>query len=158
MGYELKEAKVRLEMRENPGIYSDRKVSSPDDVIEILQKEFGAMDREYVVTVNLDNQMRPLNYHIVNIGSVSASIIDIPGVFKTAILSNASSIILAHNHPSSGDASKEDYEATKRVAQAGDIIGIPLLDHVVFCADGRKHSIRAKNPDMFNTVYGGIIK
>ena len=73
---------------------------------------------------------------------------------KSAILSNAASIMLAHNHPS-GDCtpSRQDYELTARLAEAGKLLEIPVLDHLILGGDGDRYSFREHNPELFSGPY-----
>ena len=88
--------------------------------------------KENFVTLHLDGKNRVVCMDTVSIGSLNQSIVHPREVFKTACLSNAAAVILVHQHPS-GDAapSREDIEITKRLKEAGDIMGIKVLDHVI---------------------------
>ena len=95
-----------------------------------------------VACVNTKNEIA--NLTVAHIGSLNSSIVHPREVFKTAILSNAASIICAHNHPSGNpEPSKEDVDVTKRLIEAGKILGIDLLDHLVI-GDGRYVSLKEK--------------
>ena len=89
------------------------------------------------VVLLLDHKNRVTGIDVVSIGSLSASLVHPREVFKAAVLANAAAILVLHNHPS-GDPkpSEEDVKITARLAEAGGILGIPLLDHVVVAADG----------------------
>ena len=83
-----------------------------------------------IICLNTRNRVICIN--TVSIGSLNASLVHPREVFKPAILANAASIILAHNHPSGEtEPSKDDIEITKRVKEAGNLLGIELLDHVI---------------------------
>ena len=119
-------------MKESAGLYSEKSISSPSVAAEMIQKMLGKSDREVVIAVNLNNQLQPVNFTIVAVGGLNNATIDVPNIFKTAILSNARAIMLFHNHPSGNlTPSEADIEFTKRVAKAGKLIGIELLDHVI---------------------------
>lgn len=96
-----------------------------------------AADREHFVVLCLSARRRVIARETVSIGTLSASLVHPREVFKPAIMANAAAIIIAHNHPS-GDfsPSAEDREATKRIMRAGEILGIPLLDHVIVSTAG----------------------
>lgn len=98
ISYELPEVQVRL--AEGKSLYSDQPMSSPKRATEIMAKMLSEMDREYLCVVNLDSQLRPINYNVVSIGGLDSALAPMSNVYKTAILSNASAIILLHNHPS----------------------------------------------------------
>ena len=75
--------------------------------------------------------------HAVHLGTSSQSPVGMPDVFKAAILSNSSAIVLVHNHPSGElTPSRDDIELTRRIKEAGEILGIPLLDHVIVADSG----------------------
>ena len=82
--------------------------------------------------VNLNAKMKPINFNIVSVGNLTQTVADIPFITKSAICSGAASTILLHTHPS-GDPtpSREDVELTKRVVEAGKLIGISCVDHVI---------------------------
>ena len=102
-----------------------------------FRDHFALCDREVFALLILDNKHRMVGYHQVAEGSLTASIVHPREVFKALVLSNAAAFICMHNHPS-GDPtpSKEDIEITRRLRELADLIGIRLLDHVVF-GDGR---------------------
>lgn len=146
----LKEQKVRLRLEESPGLYSSEHISSPLDAVNIMARVLKEMDREYLCVVNLNNQNQPLGYSVVGVGDLNSCIVNISNVFKTAILANTSRIVLMHNHPSGtcAEPSNEDLQTTVRVAGAGNLLGIQLLDHVVVSGDDQ-YSIRTNHPDLF---------
>ena len=86
-----------------------------------------------------------MGLHRAHVGSLNASIVHPREVMKCAILNNAASIIVGHNHPS-GDPtpSREDIEVTKRLAEAGKILGIDVLDHVIVTYTGKNVSLKEK--------------
>ena len=130
MKYKL--PKATIYMKESAGLYSEKSISSPSVAAEMIQKMLGKSDREVVIAVNLNNQLQPVNFTIVAVGGLNNATIDVPNIFKTAILSNARAIMLFHNHPSGNlTPSEADIEFTKRVAKVGKLIGIELLDHVI---------------------------
>jgi DNA repair protein RadC len=123
-------------VREKTLLYKDRKIRSPHDAYELIRDFLGDMDREHFIALCLDTKNQPTCIQVVHIGSLNSSIVHPREVLKPALLSNAASVIVAHNHPSDvSDPSKEDIEVTKRLAQAGQIIGVEILDHLIFCTD-----------------------
>lgn len=98
-------------------------------------KELGdiaTLDREHFIVLCLSARRRVIARETVSVGTLSASLVHPREVFKSAIMANAAVVIVAHNHPS-GDAqpSEEDREVTKRLRRAGEILGIPVIDHVI---------------------------
>ncbi|WP_419959491.1 JAB domain-containing protein [Psychrobacillus sp. BM2] len=123
-------------VREKTLLYKDRKIRSPRDAYELIRDFLGDVDREHFIVLCLDTKNQPTCIQVVHIGSLNASIVHPREVLKPALLSNAASVIVAHNHPSNvSDPSPEDIDVTKRLVQAGEIIGIELLDHLIVCTD-----------------------
>lgn len=124
---------VRIEMIKNRPIEVDKnKIGCPKDAEIILRKLLEKQDRENLLLLTLDVKNVVTSISTVSIGSLNAAIVHPREIFKAAILANAASIILGHNHPS-GDArpSMEDLEITKRINEAGKLLGIELLDHII---------------------------
>lgn len=123
-------------VKENSFLYPDRNVRSPEDAYKLLKQFLVEVDREYFIVVCLDMKNQPTAINVCHIGSLNASIVHPREVLKPAILSNSASVIVAHNHPSNDPTpSREDIEVTKRLVEAGKIIGIEVLDHLVVCSD-----------------------
>ncbi|MFP3122605.1 DNA repair protein RadC [Ectobacillus funiculus] len=128
---------VRLKMvREGSLLYKERRIKSPEDANVLLKQFLGEVDREYFIVLCLDTKNQPTAINVCHIGSLNASIVHPREVLKPAIISNAASIIVAHNHPSNDPTpSREDVEVTKRLVEAGKIIGIDVLDHLIVCEE-----------------------
>lgn len=119
-------------VKESSLLYKERSVRSPEDGYKLLKQFLEDADREHFIVVSLDTKNQPVAINICHIGSLNASIVHPREVMKSAILSNAASIIVGHNHPSGKvEPSKEDIEVTKRLVEAGKIIGIDVLDHII---------------------------
>ncbi|KUG03138.1 dna repair protein radc [hydrocarbon metagenome] len=129
-----------IQIKEGDFCYS---VKEPDDVCKLLTEFLENKDREYFVCLSLDSKGKVNNISTISIGSLWNAVVTPREVFKTAILSNAAQIIVAHNHPS-GDItpSVEDKAVTESLHQAGKILGIEVLDHVVV-GDGTYFSFKA---------------
>jgi len=125
-------------VRDSSVLYPVRQINSPCDAARVFRQFIGDADREQFVVCNLDVKNQPLSLHIASVGTVSSSLVHPREVFKAALLSNASSVVLGHNHPS-GDPtpSREDREVTKRLVEAGRLVGIEVLDHVIL--GGERH-------------------
>ncbi|HEY8485776.1 MAG TPA: DNA repair protein RadC [Limnochordales bacterium] len=117
-------------------------VGSPADVYELLGPELGHQDREQFVVVLLDSRHRVMGVHGVSVGELDRTPVHPREVFKPAIRLSSAAIIVAHNHPS-GDPtpSLEDREVTRRLVEAGRLLGIEVLDHVVI-GRGRYASLK----------------
>jgi DNA repair protein RadC len=107
-------------------------VRSPRDVSTLVMEEMRFLDREQFRIVLLDAKNHVLGVRVVSVGSLSSSIVHPREIFKEAIARSSAAIILVHNHPS-GDPtpSREDVEVTRRLVEAGRLLGIEVLDHVV---------------------------
>jgi DNA repair protein RadC len=106
----------------------------------MLRPLFAGLDREQFLVCGLDARHCIIGANIVSVGSLTLSIVHPREVFKPLILMNAAAWICAHNHPSNDPApSEEDRQLTIRLKQGADLLGIPLLDHLVL-ADGRCYS------------------
>lgn len=107
-------------------------ISSPADVDGLLRGRIANLDRENFVAVLLNTKNEVLEIPTVSVGTLSASLVHPREVFKPAIRASAAGVILAHNHPSgNAEPSREDREVTRRLADAADIVGIEVLDHVI---------------------------
>lgn len=92
--------------------------------------------KEHFLALHLDNKNRILCLDKVSSGSLNASIVHPREVFKTALLSSAAAVLFIHNHPSGNpEPSKEDLELTTRLKQAGDLLGLRVLDHIIIGED-----------------------
>lgn len=136
-------------LQEIQSIMSATPIRNTWDAARLLQQQFADADREYFVSVNLDAQGRPISYHVAGIGSVCAVHFAIDGVFKVALLQNAVSVILCHNHPGGTTApSTEDLEATRTIIAAGKMLGIKVLDHFIITPTDYL-SLREERGDLF---------
>jgi len=120
-------------------------LKSPEDVVAVIRCKLKGKKREHFWVICLDTRNRLISWKQVSIGSLDTSIVHPREVFKKAISSSAASVIFVHNHPSGDpEPSKEDVELTKRLAKAGEIIGIDVLDHIIVC-DSSYLSLKASN-------------
>lgn len=113
-------------------MYKDRVVGSPRDGFNLIKQFLGDVDREHFIIVCLDTKNQPTTINTCHVGSLNASIVHPREVMKPAILSNAASILVGHNHPSGNpEPSQEDIQVTRKLVEAGKIMGIDVLDHIV---------------------------
>jgi len=112
------------------------KVSRPQDIYAALARYARARnERFFAITLNGAHEI--IKIHIVSIGLVNRTVVHPREVFITAIKDNATALIVAHNHPSGHlDPSPEDREITDRLYQAAGIVGLSLLDHLIFSRSG----------------------
>ncbi len=109
-----------------------QRVNSPEAVWRLLLPEMTGFGREKFIVLVVNNKNMVLKKSLISIGTVSESIVHPREVFRDAIREGGSAIIISHNHPSGIlTPSREDIAATERLVEAGRIIGIPLLDHII---------------------------
>jgi len=128
---------VTIQMvKERQFLYNGNRVTQAEQAAEAFCSLVGNPDRECCVAMMLDGKNRISSVHLVSQGSLNQSIVHPREVFKAAVLANAAAIIIAHNHPS-GDLtpSREDREITRRLKEAGELLGVRLLDHVIVDTD-----------------------
>lgn len=120
-------------------------IKGPQDGADIASRFIGRDDREAFFVMCLNTKNHVVAVHRCHIGSLNASIVHPREVFKSAILNNAASVIVAHQHPS-GDItpSMEDINVTKRLAEAGKLLGIEVLDHLVVSNEGKFTSLKER--------------
>jgi DNA repair protein RadC len=105
-----------------------------------LEKEIGNDTQEKFVLLCLNTTNKIVSYSIVNTGTLDRATVDVRGIFQRAILSNAKSIMIAHNHPSSDltkkpSPSNQDIQITERIRKSADLLGFILLDHIIVSAN-----------------------
>lgn len=111
-------------------------ISRPDAAAAIAAAVLGdAVDREHLLLLALDTKNKLIGASIISVGSLNSAIVHPREVYKTALGLNAACIIIAHNHPS-GDTSPshEDIEMTRRICEAGRLLGVECLDHIIIGA------------------------
>ncbi len=127
--------RVRL-VRERVGRFGPT-ICCAGDIAALLTPDLTKLDREHFVVLHLDAKGRLLSREVVSIGHLTAALVHPREVFKAAILANAASVAFVHNHPSGDpEPSREDLELTRRLFRAGELMGIPVLDHVVVTRNG----------------------
>ena len=139
---------VEIRQREIPDV-SERMIRRPEDAIEAMRELIGNLDREAFAVLNLSSKGQVLNASICTVGTVNATLVSPPETFRAALLSGAASIIAVHNLPSGFcEPSKEDIQITKRLVYAGNVLGIPLLDHIIL-GKNQEYSFAENMPSVF---------
>lgn len=107
-------------------------INDPGKVSDFIREQIGEENREHFSILGINNKNMVVIYHNVSVGTATESIVHPREVFTAAILSGCSGIIITHNHPSGNlTPSKQDIEVTKRITEAGKVLGIPLIDHII---------------------------
>lgn len=131
--------RLRVEMPEERAA-----INSPADAAALVMYEMGGLQVEHLRVINLDTRNKVINIEKVYVGSLNASTVRVGELFRSAIARNAASIIVLHNHPS-GDPtpSPEDVSLTRAIVQAGKLLDIEVLDHLVI-GQGRYVSLKER--------------
>ena len=140
-------AAVELGRRLGAAVPEDRPaIQSPDDAAALLLYEMGALEQEHLRVLLLDTKNRLIRTIEVYRGSLNTSLIRVGEVFRDAVRSNAASVIVVHNHPS-GDPtpSPEDVSVTRALVEAGNLLDIEVLDHLVI---GKNCFVSLKSKDL----------
>ncbi len=142
--FRLETVSIRLN-RDSP-IYSRHRICNPQDAVDVVGDLLCEMDREVVCVINLKANGIPINCHFASMGAIDHAVTHPRELFKASILSNAASMMLVHCHPSGNlHPSTADIQMTDRMIQLADLIGIPLLDHVIVGGDNHHYfSFREK--------------
>lgn len=140
--------KIKL-VRESSHLYDidRRSIHEPEDAVAVVNTVLGLQDeaQEVVCALYLTTANTIAGIQELYRGTLNASFINPKEVFKAALLHNAASLILCHNHPSgSTDPSREDLAVTDRISKSGKILDIHLLDHIIIGAGGDYRSLKAE--------------
>ena len=112
--------------------YGKRSIGSSTDAYVLFKEMLSGCDREKLLVAAVDTKNRPTAIEICSVGTLNSSLVHPREIFKMSILSNANKIIIGHNHPSGVvDPSFEDDEITRRLKEAGRVLGIELMDHII---------------------------
>ena len=128
---------VRVKLvKEKGAYYSAKSITNPGELASVARRFLDNTDREVFLTINFSPVNTINSIHVVSIGSLDKTIVHPREVFKAAILSNSSTIALAHNHPSGSlNPSPEDIQITKKLVQCGEILDIKVIDHIIVADD-----------------------
>lgn len=135
---------VHLQLvRESKSLYGMGRILSPDKAAEIVRPLCCMSDREILMVMSFNNQMEPQAVEIAAVGGRNSCVADVPNLFKHVLLNNGACIMCFHNHPSGDiEPSWQDRQITKRIFEAGEILGIPLKDHIILGAGNNYFSFR----------------
>lgn len=112
--------------------YGKEEICTPQKVVNLLSRLVSHNDREKFIVISCDTRCKPVGVEVVSVGVLNAALVEAREVFKHSILCCSAAIILVHTHPS-GDVtpSRNDWEVTKKMYKAGEILGIPVVDHII---------------------------
>jgi len=115
---------------------ANKYIRAPEDATKIINGYLQGADREHFVGLYLNSANALIAIHTVSVGTLNSSLVHPREVFKLALMVNAASVIVAHNHPSgNAEPSQEDLAVTKQLVEAGKILGIPIHDHIIAARD-----------------------
>lgn len=121
-----------IAVREKSLWYTGECICCPQDAVHLANPFVENADREYLLVCCLDGKSHPISMEVVSIGIVNQCLVGMREVFKNAILSNAASMIVFHNHPSGAcEPSESDLVVSKKLKQAGGLLDIEVLDHII---------------------------
>lgn len=143
--FELDVVSVRL-VKDAP-IFSERPFNKPEAAVAVLGEIMSELDREVVCVINLRSDMKPINVHFASMGALNEAMVHPREILKASILSNAASIMILHCHPSGNlYPSREDTMMTDRMNKLCELMGIPLVDHIIVGGSNREYfSFREKD-------------
>ncbi len=119
-------------------------IKNAKDIAKIFIPEMGSLKKEYFKGIYLDSRKKVIKEETIFVGSLNESVIHPREIFEIALNENAAALILIHNHPSGNPKpSSQDIEITKELIKAGDILGIPVLDHIII-GNNKYVSLREK--------------
>ncbi|MBQ2935891.1 MAG: hypothetical protein IJD96_06640 [Lachnospiraceae bacterium] len=125
-------SRVAIRLVKEPPLYSNEPVNTPQDAIRVLADVFSDYDREVVIVVNLRPDLKPICMNIASIGALDYSMSHPRELLKSMVLSNAAKVLLVHNHTTGRVLpSEDDISMTDRMAKVCDLVGIPLIDHII---------------------------
>lgn len=135
---------VNIRMVREPSLYSEDRITCPEDAVKAIAKDLATYDREVFAVLNLKTNGQPINLNICSMGTLDASIVSPREVFKSCILSNSAAFIAIHNHPSGSlTPSQEDKDVTKRLLSCSELLGVKMLDHIIIGGEnGRTYSFK----------------
>lgn len=158
---------VAIRLVKEPPLQSDYPLDNPEAVVKLMAETLKDYDREVFAVINLQADLRPINVNIVSVGALEQSLVHPREVLKSTILSNASCVMLCHNHPSGRlSPSKEDIAVTDRLAQVCGLLGVRLVEHVIVGRGEEYYSFHEKGimpipeikftTDLTNIELGGM--
>ena len=147
-GFELETVSIRL-VKDAP-LFSKTEMNTPEKAVGVLWKHLHDFDREVICVINLNNRLMSINVNFASVGAVDQALAYPRELFKSSILSNASHMMLLHNHPSGSlRPSEKDIDMTKQMRKLCDMMGIPLLDHIIIGPDRNEYYSFRDNGEVF---------
>jgi len=138
---------MRLALIKESGL-KPQTITCADDLDRFIEP-MKHYSEEHFVSFHLNTKFQVIGYQIISRGTINASLVHPREVFKAALLANSYALIVAHNHPGGSlDPSREDISTTKTLIEAGEILGVQVIDHLIVSSNGSQ-SIRESNPHLW---------
>jgi DNA repair protein RadC len=129
--------KIAAEQRADEDRKKYNAVTSPDEIYNILKEKISNFSKEHFYVISLDTRNNFIGMDEISVGTLTASLVHPRETFESAIKRHAAQIVIAHNHPSGEtEPSEDDLKITKRLFDAGKIMGIEVLDHIIITKNG----------------------
>ena len=140
----LRELHVTYRVRRDLPVFGERhRLESPRLVAGLLRRVLESHPVEVLGVLCVTTKHRPIAWHELSRGTLDSTLVHPREVFKVAFLANAAAIVIAHNHPSGDpEPSAEDIGITNRLSEAGKLLGVELLDHIIIGHDGHYYSFK----------------
>lgn len=138
--------RVAVRLVAEPPLLSNEQLNNAGKVVQVLGKEIKQYDREVIAIINMQTDSKPINMTIASIGEVNNALASPRELLKAAILSNATGIIMLHNHPSGSlEPSRQDISLTDKLKMVCDLVDVKLLDHIIVGRGREYFSFQEKN-------------
>lgn len=138
--------KVAVRLVEEPPLLSKEQLDTPEKVVNAFAEELKQYDREVIAIINMQTDSKPINITIASMGAVDGALANPRELLKAAILSNATGIIMLHNHPSGNLLpSQLDVRITDKLKMVCDLIDVKLLDHIIVGRENKYYSFHENN-------------
>jgi DNA repair protein RadC len=139
---------IKLAILREPSAGPMPAIRTPEDIEPYLEPLRHAAEENFLA-FHLNARHEVIGYCLISHGTLSSSLVHPREVFKSALLSNAYCLIVAHNHPAgSTQPSREDLETTRQLVAAGELLGVKIIDHLIV-AYSHVASIRESHPELF---------
>ena len=138
--------RVAVRLVEEPPLLSKEKLNTPEKVVNAFAEELKQYDREVIAIINMQTDSKPINITIASVGMIDGALASPREILKAAILSNATGIIMLHNHPSGNLLpSQLDVRLTDKLKMVCDLIDVKLLDHIIVGRENEYYSFHENN-------------
>ena len=138
--------RVAVRLVEEPPLLSKEQLNTPEKVVNAFAEELKQYDREVIAIINMQTDSKPINITIASVGMIDCALASPMEILKAAILSNATGIIMLHNHPSGNlFPSQLDIRLTDKLKMVCDLIDVKLLDHIIVGRENEYYSFYENN-------------